>query len=58
MFLIICPHCERQNVVETEELPWDEDLTRDLDCHGCDKSYVVRAIITIDHETAETEDDF
>ena len=58
MNTLICPHCHHKNFYDAYELPWDEDTTTNHTCGECGQEFVVRANMTIEHETAKTEDDF
>lgn len=53
-----CPHCGTSLGAYVEDLPWNEDETREFSCGNCGEDFVVRPNIRVRHETAKTEDDF
>lgn len=54
-----CPHCGLSQGLELEELPWDDGEEQELECVGCGKYFLLKAVATVEHYVAkpDPEDD-
>lgn len=54
---IRCPYCEYSHEIEAEDLPWDDNLDVEKECHGCERVFTIKGNVSVSWITEPPEEE-